>query len=143
MKRQIYQSHDPVNHFFPLPDEIFSLGLTVGEIAVYAYLMYCEDRETYQCYPSYRTIAEALKLGINTVRKYISQLEDKHLISTEPTMIRSKSGTKKNGSLLYTILPIDSAMQFYFDEQIKRNAEIIRKQQIEEKLRVLKPSTPA
>ena len=56
-----YQNHDPTKHFFPLPNEIFSLGLSTEEIAVYAYLMFCEDRETYQCYPSYRTIAQALK----------------------------------------------------------------------------------
>ena len=115
MKQQIYSNYDPTSHFFPLPNEIFSLGLTTGEIAVYAYLMFCEDRETYQCYPSYRTIAQALKLSVNTVRKYVGQLEDKHLISTEPTKIRAKSGMQRNGSLLYTILPIEDAVQFYFD----------------------------
>ncbi len=31
-------------NYFPLPNEIFSLGLSSGEIAVYAFLMYCEDR---------------------------------------------------------------------------------------------------
>ena len=125
------------NHFFPLPNEIFSLGLTTGEISVYAYLMFCEDRKTYQCYPSYKTIGKALQMSTNTVRKYVGQLEDKHLISTEPTMIRAKSGIHRNGILLYAILPIEDAMQFYFDEQMKRNAEILRQQQIEQRLREL------
>ena len=74
-----YKNHDPTKHFFPLPNEIFSLGLSTGEIAVYAYLMFCEDRETYQCYPGYKTIGKALQMSTNTVRKYVSQSEDKHL----------------------------------------------------------------
>ena len=36
-------------NYFPLPNVIFSLGLSPGEIAVYSYLLYCEDRKTYQC----------------------------------------------------------------------------------------------
>ena len=36
-------------NYFPLPNEIFSLNLCPGEIAVYSYLLYCEDRKTYQC----------------------------------------------------------------------------------------------
>ena len=31
-------------NYFPLPNVIFSLGLSPGEIAVYSYLLYCEDR---------------------------------------------------------------------------------------------------
>ena len=125
------------NHFFPLPNEIFSLGLTTGKISVYAYLMFCEDRETYQCYPSYKTIGKALQMSTNTVRKYISSLREKRLIVTEPTEIITKDNRKRNGSLLYTILPIENAMPFYFDEQMRRNAEILRKQKIEKQLRDL------
>ena len=44
--------------FFLLPNEIFTLGLSAGEIAVYAYLLFCEDRETHLCYPSFRKIGE-------------------------------------------------------------------------------------
>lgn len=132
-----YSGRDAVKKYFPLPNEIFSLGLSSGEISVYSYLMFCENRKTYQCHPSYKTIGKALQMSTNTVRKYVGQLEDKHLISTEPTMIRSKSGVRRNGSLLYTVLPIEDAMQFYFDEQMKRNTEVIRKQQIEQRLREL------
>ena len=35
------------NNYFPMPNEIFCLGLNSGELAVYTYLMSCEDRETY------------------------------------------------------------------------------------------------
>ena len=47
--------------FFLLPNEIFTLGLSAGEIAVYAYLIFCEDRETHLCYPSFRKIGEHIR----------------------------------------------------------------------------------
>ncbi len=50
-------------NFFSLSNVIFSLGLSPGEIAVYSYLPYCEDRKTYQCYPSYKTIGQAVGSG--------------------------------------------------------------------------------
>ena len=56
MKYTRYPTRDAVKNYFPLPNEIFSLGLCSGEIAVYAYLMYCEDWKTFQCHPSYRTV---------------------------------------------------------------------------------------
>ena len=77
----------PLSNFFPMPNEIFSLGLSAGEIAVYAYLMFCEDRETYTCHPSYKTIGEALHVSPNTVKKYIRQLESKSLITAKQTRV--------------------------------------------------------
>ena len=47
-----YPKRDPIKNYFPLPNEIFLLGLTPGELAVYSYLMRCEDRKTHQCHPS-------------------------------------------------------------------------------------------
>lgn len=38
---------DTPGDYFPLPKAIFRLGLGAGEIAVLAFLMYCEDRKTY------------------------------------------------------------------------------------------------
>lgn len=129
-------THIPLRErFFLLPNEIFSLGLTAGEIAVYAYLMYCEDRETYQCHPSYKAIGEALHISPNTIHKHIDRLRERRPITTETTKVHTKAGVKRNGNLLFTILPIENAMQIYFHEQMKRNDEILRKQQIEKRLR--------
>ena len=36
-------------NYIPLPNAIFSLNLCPGESDVYSYLLYCEDRKTYQC----------------------------------------------------------------------------------------------
>ena len=67
-------------NFFTLPDEVFYLNLSHGAITVYAYLLYCEDRRTHQCHPSYRTIAAAVHLTVATVMKHITKLVDKQLI---------------------------------------------------------------
>ena len=50
----------PSKNYFTLPNEIFSLGLGTGEIAVYAYLRCLENPSTYQCWPSYATIGKAI-----------------------------------------------------------------------------------
>lgn len=60
MKYNRYPKRDAVKNYFPLPNEIFSLELSGGEILVYTYLMYREDRKTFQCHPSYKTIGEAV-----------------------------------------------------------------------------------
>ena len=45
MKHDLYPQRDPIKNFFPLPTELFHLELDFGEIAVYAYLMYRENRK--------------------------------------------------------------------------------------------------
>lgn len=47
VKYTCYPTRDAVKNYFPLPNEILGLNLCYGEIAVYAYLMYCEDRKTF------------------------------------------------------------------------------------------------
>ena len=100
-------------NFFPLPNAIFSLGLSAGEIAVYVYLMYCEDRKSHQCWPSYKTIDRAVGMSENMVRKYVRELECKILILTEPTKYVSADGQARNGNLIFTILPIYGAIKYH------------------------------
>ena len=117
MSYRQYHQRDPIKNYFPLPNEIFSLGLSYREIAVYAYLMYCEDRQTYQCYPSYSTIGRAIGMSRNTVAKYVKDLEGKQFITIEPTKIHTKDGRSLNGNLRYTIRPIEDAIHFYHERQ--------------------------
>ena len=105
-----WQKPDPVKNYYPVPKVICQLGLSPGEIAVYSFLLFCEDRKTYQCYPSYRTIGNAVGMSRNTVCKYVRSLEEKGLIRTERTTITLKDGRKRNGSLLYTILPVEQVL---------------------------------
>ena len=92
--------------------------MSAGEIAVYAYLMFRENRKTYQCYPSYRTIGDAVGMSRNTVKKYIDALVEKQLIYAEPTKVTTKEGVR-NGNLLYTIRPLDAALEYHLEQQMK------------------------
>lgn len=42
----------------------------------------------------------------------------KALIRTEPTSVYTKSGQKRNGNLLYTIRPIQKALDFFYERQM-------------------------
>jgi predicted transcriptional regulator len=83
--------------------------------------MRCEDRKTYQCYPSYETIGEAIGKSRNTVMKYVHGLEEKHLIYTEPTTVWGEGGLKRNGNLRFTIRPIEEAKRYYVEQQMLEN----------------------
>ena len=121
LKYEQYPSRSAKRNYFPLPNEIFSLGLNTGEIATYAYLMKCENRETYQCYPSYVTIGEAIGKTKNSVMQYVHGLEEKHLIYTEPTTVWGKDGKKRNGNLRFTIRPIEEAKRYHVEQQVLEN----------------------
>ena len=108
MSRQ--QERDSLKNTFPFPNDIFMLGLCPGELTVYAYLRRCENRKTHQCWPSYKTIGKAVSMSENTVSKYIGKLVDKGLIRAEYTSVITRGGKKRNGNLLYTILPIEDVI---------------------------------
>ena len=113
-----WQKPNPAKNYYPVPKVICQLGLSPGEIAVYSFLLFCEDRKTYQCYPSYRTIGDAVGMSRNTVCKYVRSLEEKGLIRTERTSIVLRNGRKRNGSLLYTILPIQFSIDQFYQRQM-------------------------
>ena len=123
MKHCLWPARDPVRDYYPLPKEIFSLGLSAAEIAIYAYLLFCEDRQTFQCWPSYRKISEAVGLSPNTICKHIRSLEERDLLVTEPTQVTTKDGRKRNGNLLFTIRPIQFALQQDYDRQMQKLTE--------------------
>ena len=117
------QQHKMSNQFI-LSNYVMQLDISATALAIYFYLIYIENRKTYQCYPSYKTIGKALKIkSVNTVSKYVKELEDKCLIYTEPTEVILKDGKKRNGNLKYTIRPIQDAVDHFHQEQMKRIQE--------------------
>ena len=76
----------------------------------------------------------------NTVRKYISGLERKGLIRTEPTTIKTKDGRTRNGSLRYTIRPIQEALEMYYENQLRQLEEDAEQQRAAQRLE--KPARP-
>ena len=129
-----HNARDIPGEYFPMPKSIFRLGLTAGEILVYTYLMYCEDRKTFQCHPSYKTIGNAVGMSKNTVKKYVDSLIEKQLITAEPTSVYTQKGEKRNGNLCYTIRPISEALEQYYEQQLIRLHEETRRQAALEKL---------
>ena len=129
-----WQKPDPVKNYYPVPKVICQLGLSPGEIAVYSFLLFCEDRKTYQCYPSYRTIGDAVGMSRNTVCKYVRSLEEKGLIRTERTTVTLKDGRKRNGSLLYTILPVEQVLARHNQHQLYLAEMAAERQRAQQKL---------
>ena len=118
MRKSDWTRRDPIKNYFPLPNEIYSLGLSAGAIAVYGFLMRIENRQTYQCTASYRTIGHATGMSVNTVRKYVVELEERGLITTERTTVTTRDGRILNGCLRYTILPIQQVVEAYHQRQL-------------------------
>ncbi len=104
------------------PRELFSLNLSIGEVAVYSYLLNLENKD-FQCWPSYKTIGKSLNIkSKNTVKKYVDSLCEKRLIETEYTDVYH-GDLKMNGNLKYTIRPIYEAIQYRLQQQFKENDE--------------------
>ena len=109
--------------FFAMPNEVFQLGLSAGAIATYCCLMRCEnrrrgDKDRYTCYPSYATIGKAIRRSERSVAKYVQELVEAGLVSVEPTKVTTKDGRRWNGSLRYTLLDPQRAVELYHERQL-------------------------
>ena len=122
-----------VRNCFPVPNELLDFDLPAGAVAVYLYLLRHANRKTNRCHPSEATITKKLHLSRNTVAKHVRLLEERGLIVTEHTTVITKQGVKRNGNLLYTILPIQLVMEQFYQEQLEA-VDIAREQQRIEKL---------
>ena len=133
------------NGFF-LPNELFQLGLDYGELAVYSFLKRCENRKTHQCWPSIKTIGQAVGMSENTVRKYIRRLEERGLIVTESTEVITKSSGRRNevitkssgrrnGNLLFTLRPIGEVIDQHYDRQLEELELTAERQRVANLLR--------
>ena len=115
-----YSKYEGRGNFFSLPNEIFQLGLNAGELAVYSFLRRCEDRKTHQCWPSIKTIGKSVGMSENTVHKYIRRLEERGLLSAEPTTVLTKTSEKRNGNLRFTLLPTQEVVDQYYAGQLAK-----------------------
>ena len=122
------------NGFF-LPNELFQLGLDYGELAVYSFLKRCENRKTHQCWPSIKTIGHAVGMSENTVRKYIRRLEERDLITTEPTEVITRASGRRNGNLLFILRPIQEVINQYYDHQMEQLELATERQHVAKLLR--------
>ena len=105
-------------NFFSLPKEILELDLPPSAFKVYCYFCRSANRKTHQCYPGFKTISKMLHMSVNTIQKSVGILADVGLIRTENTTVITRSGEKRNGTLLYTILDPRPALEAYPQRQL-------------------------
>lgn len=67
MRKQSWTKRDPIKNYFPLPNEIYDLGLSRGAISVYSFLLRQEDRKTYQCLLSYTHVTPDMQRAASDV----------------------------------------------------------------------------
>ena len=123
-----------VKNCFPVPNILLDMDLPASAVAVYLYLLRSADRKTDQCHPSEATIAKRLHLSRNTVAKYVRLLEERGLIITEHTKIITKNGIKKNGNLLYTIIPLQKVMEQHHEQQFNALERTTERRKVQAKL---------
>ena len=68
------------------------------------------------------------------MRKYVAALEEKGLIRTEPSTITTKDGRVRNGSLIYTIRPIQEAQELNYHRQLLQAERDIERVKAEKRL---------
>ena len=132
-----WAKRDPIKNYFPVPNEIFSLCLSSDAISINGYLLSREDRKTYECLLIYRMISEAIGKSVTTVRKYVMELEERSLIRTERTNVVTKEGRKRNGRLLYHILPIQMAIDQFHERQLYEADLALERQRLQQRMAAL------
>ena len=130
-----YSKYSGRGNFFSLPNEIFELGLNASELSVYSFLRRCENHRTHQCWPSCKTIGQAVRMSENTVRKYLRRLEERGLIVTEPTEVITKTGEKRNGNLMFALRPIQEVIDEYYNRQLEELELATERQRVANLLR--------
>ena len=58
MSYTLTTTRDLIKNYFPVPNEVYVLGLKPTEVAIYGYLLRIEDRKTFECYAITRPSAE-------------------------------------------------------------------------------------
>lgn len=110
-RKHVWITGEVFDAVFPVPVEMFQLCLKAGEPLMYLYLYYQKGVQSRQYWPSYATIGRAVGISRKTVQKHVHSLVDMGLIQAEDTAIRRRDGRCYNGSLLYTVKPIEQILK--------------------------------
>lgn len=111
---------DQPGTYFPVPKSVFLVDLAPSEIAIYAYLMSRENRETYECIVGYEEIATATGMSKKSVPRHIKKLLLRGLIEVERTKVLMKDGRIRNGKHKYRILPIEPIAAIYEERRFRK-----------------------
>ena len=83
---------------------------------------------------SYKTIGQAIDASNNTVRKYVLELEAAGLIATNRTVVLDANGKERNGSLRYTILPVQNAVELHHQRRLAALDAAVEQQRVKKRL---------
>ena len=86
--------------------------------------------------------SKAVVMSQNTVAKHVAGLIEKRLIYAEPTTVQTRKGKKHNGNLLYTIRPIQDAVDYYNERLLLKLEAATEKQCIQKQLDAQKQLHP-
>ena len=109
---------------------------------MYCYLRRCENQRTHQCWPSYKTIGDAVDMCANTVSRYVKKLEEHGLITVEPTKVTTKAGVTRNGTLRFTLLPPQNVIAQHYGEKLAELELAAERQRVQELLERQAKNTP-
>lgn len=85
-------------NFFTVPNNVFDIGLTPPQLAIYLYLTRCGNNAN-GAFPSLRTIQKKCSISRPTVTKTIDELENMGLLKKQ-----KRWGEKGNESNVYTVI---------------------------------------
>ena len=74
---------------------------------------------------------------VTTVRKYVTELEERALIRTERTSVITRDGRKQNGRLRYHILPIQMSINQYYRCQMNMADLALEQQKAKKRMAAL------
>ena len=77
----------------------------------------------------------------NTVSRHVKKLEERGLITVEPTKVTTKSGITHNGTLQFTLLPPQNVITRHYEEKLAELELSTERQQIQKYLEQ-QPRTP-
>jgi len=120
------------SNYVAIPRALYHLGLSAGAIAAHGFLASLinrnpEDKDRYTCYPSQTTIGEAIGCSRKTAGKYVDELVEAGLVSTEETMVTTADGQRWKGNLKYTLLNPQHAVDLFNERQLAKLEAGVRK----------------
>ena len=87
-------------NFFIVPNQIFDLGLKPKELAVYCCLLRHSDKNTDNCFPSRRLIADECSMDKKTVDSALKELEARGLIKK---VCRYRENGSRTSNMYYLV----------------------------------------
>lgn len=92
----------PKTPYFTVPVDVFEQGLSPYELAVYAYLCRCADREN-TAFPAVPTMAKKCGVSLSTARRALHGLEEKGLVTAKARYLTTADGQSRRSSNHYVI----------------------------------------